>query len=200
MTLRTIKTTLLTKFNELHRDVHGKPYNSGNPPNLKSNEVIEYLFQDLNLEFSDVEKSVEDCDCDDEGIEEDFSTPDFAIDRVEVGEDVEEEEDIRDSDKAGQNSTDSKGIPGWKKVDAIAHALLFATGISLETQMHRKYLNEYDKRPLQFQPVAKKASKGKFCESSKNETILSFCCFLGFVSIKEQIGRGSFHTHVQKIH
>ena len=52
------------------------------------------------------------------------------------------------------DSTDSRGIPGWKKVDRLAKALVDMKGISLsnaeKSQIITLYnnLDEYDKKPL----------------------------------------------------
>ena len=91
--LRTFDAELQAKFNILHREVHGKPFNIVVPPNTISKEVIgvEYLFQELKMEFDmeNVEQTVEDCDGEDASIEEDIRSVDF--DRPELTEDVDAE-------------------------------------------------------------------------------------------------------------
>ena len=53
-------------------------------------------------------------------------------------------------------AVDSRGIPGWKKVDRLARALIDLKGFCITNQQARViqelYLDllEYDKRPLVF--------------------------------------------------
>ena len=79
---------------------------------------------------------------------------------------VEDEEDVVDVDCT---ATDSKGIPDWEEVDALAQALLSLTGIRLTDddakRIEKRFscLNEYDKKPLVYKVVLCKPAKGKFC-------------------------------------
>jgi hypothetical protein len=66
---------------------------------------------------------------------------------------------------ADSNSTDSRGIPGWEKVDELSHALLCSKGISLsDKDAHQLFekLDEFYKKPLRFNQVARKPATGKF--------------------------------------
>lgn len=64
---------------------------------------------------------------------------------------------------------DSKGIPGWDKVDALARALLDLHGLAVTTSQAREIqklyacLDEYDKKPLQFKTLpTKPLVRGRF--------------------------------------
>ena len=77
--LRTFDSELLAKFNELHLNVHGEPFNNMPPPNKVTDEFIgmEYLYQELNKTFEEDEinkkvDEIEEPGEDDEGIEVDF--------------------------------------------------------------------------------------------------------------------------------
>ena len=56
-----------------------------------------------------------------------------------------------------QDATDSCGIPGWDKVDALALALIAPKGLLVTAAQAQRIVEaygallEYDKRPVQFQ-------------------------------------------------
>ena len=175
VSLRSFDVELVTKFNSLHNNVHGEPFNSQVPPNAPSNEVVglEYLFRQINMSFTDnyVDSGIEDgCNLDDEGIQEDLlSEEDFSINHPTEPNPVEDEEDEEDVVEVDGTATDSKGIPGWEKVDALAQALISLTGISLTNNDAKRIeklfrcLNDYDKQPLVYKVVLHKPAKGRFC-------------------------------------
>ena len=71
----------------------------------------------------------------------------------------------------GVESLDSRGIPGWDKVDKLAHALTDLSGLSvtnIQAQEIKKLYEEllpYDKKPLEFELQARKPSRGWFARS-----------------------------------
>ena len=166
--LRSFDSELMAKFNSLHLDVHGCTFNNIVPPNtpgIKEYIGVEYLFQELNLAFTDVDKKVEEnVDSDNEG-DEGFEEEEYAdISTSEVN--VEEEEENEEVEV--ENYTDGKGIPGWDKIDALARELLNGTGIALSDIQAEKILKlydgleEFDKRPLLFKQVTKEPTSGRF--------------------------------------
>lgn len=74
-------------------------------------------------------------------------------------------------------SVDSRGIPGWDRVDRLARALLSLSGLSVTntqaSQIQHLYedLAEYDKRPLVFKPRAHPPSRGRFGRSKRGSHI-----------------------------
>ena len=153
--LRSFDSELMAKFTQLF--TLGCTFNNIVPPNslgIKEYIGVEYLFQELNLAFTDVDKKVEenvDSDNeDDEGFEE------------------EKYADISTSEMNVENYTDGKGIPGWDKIDALARELLNGTGIALSDVQSEKILKlyngleEFDKRPLLFKQDTKKPTSGRF--------------------------------------
>jgi len=67
-------------------------------------------------------------------------------------------------------SVDSMGIPGWDQVDKLARYLVSLTGISVTSaqaeEIKQLYdgLIDYDKRPLTFEPIQFKRSRGRFAQ------------------------------------
>lgn len=169
--LRTFDSELLAKFNELHLQVHGKPYNSVPSPNKVSNEVIgiEYLYAEMEdmFDYDNLETAVEQKMEVDEGIEEDIKEEEFDFPGFgEEGLDVQEEAETElETDKT---ATDSRGIPGWDKVDALAKALLAGDGLTFSDADAQKILelyenlDEFDKKPITFKSVERKTSTGRY--------------------------------------
>ena len=66
------------------------------------------------------------------------------------------------------------GIQGWGKVDALVRALLNTTGLSVSSSsaedIIRLYneLDEFDKRPVTFQPRPQRQPRGRFARSKAN--------------------------------
>ena len=64
-------------------------------------------------------------------------------------------------------AVDSRGIAGWD-VDQLARALIDPSGLAVTNSQAREIkrlydaLSPYDKKSLEFQPVSKKASRGRF--------------------------------------
>lgn len=77
-----------------------------------------------------------------------------------------------DEDEVAEAS-DSRGISGWDKVDALAEALLSLSGMAVTNKQARHIrslydaLEEFDKRPLTFspQPSPQKKNQGRFGRS-----------------------------------
>ena len=86
---------------------------------------------------------------------------------VFVQEELEEKDD--------QEAVDSKGLPGWDRVDKLAEALinmegLFVTNAKAE-QVKRLYDNllHYDKQPLKYQPMYQQhSSRGRFARKYRS--------------------------------
>lgn len=72
-----------------------------------------------------------------------------------------------------ESSVDSRGIPGWDKVDKLARALLELQGLSVSSNQaaHIKELYgnllDYDKRPLVFPPRLLSPPHGRFGRSKR---------------------------------
>ena len=68
-------------------------------------------------------------------------------------------------------AVDSRGIPGWEKVDRLARALLNLKGLCVtnaqaeELKTLYSQLLDYDKRPITFQPQKIKRTRGRFARS-----------------------------------
>ena len=66
---------------------------------------------------------------------------------------------------------DSRGIAGWDRVDQLARALIDLSGLAVTNSQAREIkklyeaLSLYDKKPLEFRPVPRKASRGRFGRS-----------------------------------
>ena len=76
-----------------------------------------------------------------------------------------------DSTEEAEEALDSRGIPGWDRVDALAEALLGLSGLSVAgaaakriLELYQK-LEEFDKRPLIFKPRPQKPPRGRFGRS-----------------------------------
>lgn len=84
------------------------------------------------------------------------------------------EENEPEMDTVGEESTDSRGISGWDRVEKLARALVSLSGLSVSTseakEIERLYddLLDYDKRPLVFQPVVHKPPKGRFARTKRS--------------------------------
>lgn len=73
--------------------------------------------------------------------------------------------------KEDSMSVDSRGIPGWDKVDSLPQALITPTGLSISSSQAGRIkelydnLIDYDKQPITYKIRLKKTSKGKFGRS-----------------------------------
>ncbi|ESO84043.1 hypothetical protein LOTGIDRAFT_155357 [Lottia gigantea] len=82
-----------------------------------------------------------------------------------IGEGSEEEEEELSV------SVDSRGFPGWDKVEALALALIQLKGISItaaETNNIKQLFDvllDFDRRPIKYTAKVKKPSKGRFARS-----------------------------------
>lgn len=76
-----------------------------------------------------------------------------------------------------KGSVDSRGIPGWERVDKLARALVKLRGLSVSnaqaSEIRELYNNllEFDKRPLVFSPAVRQAPRGRFARS-KGQSII----------------------------
>lgn len=192
--LRSFNHEMISMLNSLSLDVHGKPHNLQQPPNKSTNELIgmEYLFsqieQPITQEFvdSNVDDGIE-LDGYDSGVED-------AIDReLSIIPIVNNEEEIIEDDEADDHhsdqSTDSRGIPGWTKVDRLARHLVGLNGISLTNsdveriiQLYEQ-LEDHDKEPVIYKPVKKTPTKGRFAsrkrEGHTSQTLMKRCFLAG---------------------
>lgn len=79
-----------------------------------------------------------------------------------------EDEDETQEETNDDEAVDSRGIPGWDKVDDLAKALIGLSGLSVTNsqakEIKRLYLNllEFDKRPLMFKSGPYRPPKGRF--------------------------------------
>ena len=78
---------------------------------------------------------------------------------------------------SAEDSIDSRGIPGWDRVDKLARALVKLRGLCVTNtqaaeikQLYHSLL-EYDKRPLVFAPSVRQAPRGRFARS-KSQSII----------------------------
>lgn len=68
-------------------------------------------------------------------------------------------------------AVDSRGIPGWEKVDRLARALLKLEGLCVtnaqaqEIDILYSQLMEFDKKPITFRPRQVKQARGRFARS-----------------------------------
>ena len=76
-----------------------------------------------------------------------------------------------DDDETANDCTDTRGIPGWSKVDLLARALIDQSECSITnkeaTRILKLYenLDEFDRRPMVFEPVAMKPASGRYQRS-----------------------------------
>ena len=76
-----------------------------------------------------------------------------------------------DDDETANDCTDTRGIPGWNKVDLLARALIDQSECSITnkeaTRILKLYenLDEFDRRPMAFEPVAMKPASGRYQRS-----------------------------------
>ena len=77
-----------------------------------------------------------------------------------------------EEDSGDDEASDSKGIRGWDRVDALAEALLSLSGMAVTTEQARRIrslyndLDEYDRRPLSFSPQSSpQKTRGRFGRS-----------------------------------
>lgn len=72
---------------------------------------------------------------------------------------------------------DSRGIPGWDRVDRLARALLSLSGICVTNSQAREIqklyedLTPYDKRPLQYDLRPQLPSRGRFGRSKRSSHV-----------------------------
>ncbi|XP_066915572.1 uncharacterized protein [Clytia hemisphaerica] len=191
-TLKSFDLKLVEKFNKLHLEVHNERFDENQKaPNKSCNEIIgmEFLYSQCNKAFEDEDvdeqidegcdmaASYEECDSSDE--DERDEEIDFAVEGLVVGRDNSSEE-FEENDEKDQSitetddSTDSRGIPGWQKIDHLAKALIETKGISLssseKTHIVQLYhnLEEFDKKPLKYEATKKKSTKGRFARRNGN--------------------------------
>ena len=76
-------------------------------------------------------------------------------------------------DTAGTDALDSRGIPGWNKVDALAKALISLRGLSVSNNdaenIIKLYnsLDDYDKKPLTYKSIVRRPPTGRFGRKKK---------------------------------
>ena len=127
-TLRSFDVELVTVFNHMHLCVYRKVFNERTAPNQHTSEAhcVEFLFRQTNQVLDSSEQAIERSyvEEEDEGIKEDIQN--------DVPNSLSGEKQPRDGDQPiveeTDTTTDRKGIPGWNKVDQLAHALLKLRG------------------------------------------------------------------------
>lgn len=68
---------------------------------------------------------------------------------------------------------DSRGIPGWKRVDNLAQALIQLSGLSISNAEAKKIqelyaaLSDFDKKPLLFCPRPLPPARGRFARAKR---------------------------------
>ncbi|PIK44872.1 hypothetical protein BSL78_18257 [Apostichopus japonicus] len=192
--LRTFDLRLSTKVNALSQQIHGKKIipQALNPAEYTGETIgVEYLYKQSGLVLPDADDElmaqIDEGFEDEEGaatdermesaLDHSFPIPDPPFTDKQDGdqEDVVEEDpaalrDAADIDCVEDVSTDSRGIPGWEKVAALAQALLDLKGISLTSSDAKKIIKlyddlaDYDKQPLTYR-LRMKASRGRFARS-----------------------------------
>jgi len=160
--VRTFDQELIFKFDGLHLKILGKLLLCKEPPSSNIDELLgmEYLFNQCNQPFDQnyIDKYIDDgvnsgVDVEDSG---EFSCDEKQPDLVHEDEHMDEENSLNDDDN---DVMDVHGIPGWGKVDILARALLNQDGISIKTSEANNIiklygeLNDYDKKPLVYQPI-----------------------------------------------
>ena len=172
--LRCFDSELIVKLNNLHLDVHKTSYNNQTPPNQVNDELIgiDYLTdqnQEPAIDQEFVEKHVDDAMAEDGGYnsneDDNFEEGDLNLPSIP---DEEEEEQYSEDSEEQLTTTDSRGIPGWDKVDKLAKRLIDLSGLSVSPTEVKKIvdlynnLDDFDKEPPHYRPVRKTATKGRF--------------------------------------
>lgn len=203
--VRSFDFELTGRFNDLHAKIFGTPFNEKSRPNKHTGEAIgvEFLFKQTNQSFTDtyVDDNTDDgCfledDDNDNEIQDDSIFDDGDQNQLEgrlIMEEVPDDDDENDDEGIGpeNSSIDSKGIPGLHKVDRLARALMRMKGISLTEEQTKTItalyddLEEFDKKPVQYQAVQRKAPKGRFASRKKS-------CVPGIVQMKRCFFAGAF--------
>ncbi|XP_066928708.1 uncharacterized protein [Clytia hemisphaerica] len=197
--MRCFDSKLVEKFNLLHLEVHGERFNEERPPPKLSDEIfgMEYLFRQNVVDALDkaqaegtlsavrvqrfdegyIDNNIDDGVNLDSGVESDDSSD------VEIPEELppspeDEENDKQDLTEAGDNDAiDSKGIPGWRKVDRLAKALIKVKGISVSNAEKIEIVNlfneleDYDKRPITYKTIVKKPARGRFARKKEGSHV-----------------------------
>ena len=202
--VRSFDFELTGRFNQLHAEIFGTPFDKKTLPNKYTGEAIgiEFLFNQTNQSFSEtyIDDNIDDgCSVEEEDSE--LSSQDHSIfNKIEEnqfeGREVMEQEDDEDEHDEGigpESSSDSKGIPGWDKVDRLARALMKVKGISLSDEQTKTIgtlyndLDEFDKKPIQFESVVRKAPRGRFASKKHQKS-----CVPGIVQMKRCFFAGAF--------
>jgi len=170
--IRTFDQELASVFDSFHVKVFGKPLLNKDQPSANIDELfgMEYLFRQSNLVFDQkyIDNNLDDGIDIDSGIELDNGL-DFepTIRTSEIPEEVDDEEGIANT------SVDSRGIPGWNQVDRLAEALVLQHGISISHQQSNHIVNlynnldDFDKKPMSFQPIKIKPATGRFMRKKR---------------------------------
>ena len=198
---------MVTKVNYLSEQVYGKKLvTESSPPNKYTGEKIgiEYLYQQSGrgLLDKDISNQI------DEGchVEEDedqdiepagdpyIQLPTRGSDNQNSDEEDEIKVDTPEESAEGSivESVDFYGIPGWDKVDKLAHALLDLNGLVVTTEqavyIKQLYGNlvPYEKKPLEYKAIVKRPTRGRFARSKHRSSYVGrdtmkrcFFCQLG---------------------
>ncbi|ESO90740.1 hypothetical protein LOTGIDRAFT_175806 [Lottia gigantea] len=186
---RTFDFRLTQKVNSLSQSLHNK---SLVPVHMIPAEYtgeligIEYLYKqsgfllpkDEELE-AEIDEGFEDFEDDAQQalnfgneLEEDVlpAAPVYSSDSEDDEKDDDDQEEEEEEEELSV-SVDSRGIPGWDKVEALALALIQLKGISITAAEANNIkqlfdvLLDFDRRPIKYTAKVKKPSKGRFARS-----------------------------------
>ena len=84
---------------------------------------------------------------------------------------------MEEYEEESSDSVDSRGIPGWDRVDKLTAALLKLSGLCVtnaqaaEIQALYRNLLEHDRKPLTYPPRSLKPPQGRFTRSNSKSHI-----------------------------
>ena len=169
---------LVSNVNDLCQQLHDEPFLQYNPPSCDTDELIgiEYLFHQCNIDFNTtyIDSNIESGDEEDSGNESDNALDD-ELRNLDIEDEDDDENNRRDEDdNDADDAIDSRGIPGWGKVDALAQSLIRGKGVSISNQAAEEIvarfqdLTEYDKRAMVYQQVNIRKSHGRYGRTKRS--------------------------------
>ena len=205
--IRSFDVKMVTKVNYLSQQVHGKKLVAeSSPPNKYTGEKIgiEYLYQQSGsgLLDKDISNQIDEGCHVEEDEDQDIEPGGYPYIQLPTcgsdnqNSDKEDEIEVDTPEESAEGSVDESvdfyGIPGWDKVDKLAHALLNLIGLVVTTEqaVHIKQLYNnllpYDKKPLEYKAIVKRPTRGRFARSKHRSSYVGrdamkrcFFCQLG---------------------